>query len=125
MSLYNLFKKYILFIILHRIIGVQHDFLIMDGSVTLLSHVASRSVLIICYTTILLITTFKKTNKTKHPTNYQYDGWSPLGLLEAKSMLKSIKQEGNYTSMTQITWNTFQVLHFVAFSNRDGASRRH
>lgn len=72
------------------IVGVQDDFLIMVGGGTLLSDAAPRSVQIPYCTTASTKMCQKQNNQ--HPSN----GVSPLaGLLEAKSLLNAIKQEGN------------------------------
>lgn len=111
---FSTLKKKVLNLIIQFawIIGVQDDFLIMDGRLSLLSNVASRSVLTICYTDHILYNSYK-------PNSHQYhDVCSLPGLLEAKSMLKSIKQEGKCTSSTYITLNTFWVVNFITFFQR-------
>lgn len=73
--------------------GVQDDFLIMVSGGTLLSDAAPRSVVILYWMTAL--TTMCQKHGNLHPSN----DLSPLPvLLEAKSLLNSIKQEGNSRS---------------------------
>lgn len=85
--------------------GIQDDFLIMVGGGTLLS--APRSAL------ILYCTTASTKMCQKHVNQPPSNDLSPLpGLLEAKSLLSSIKQEGILNNVSMNLNNCVEALYF-------------
>lgn len=69
------------------IVGVQDDFVIIHGGGTMLPNVAPRSVLSICFTTAIM-------SKKNIAINIHHDLYPLPGLLEAKSLLNAVRQEG-------------------------------
>lgn len=88
--------------------GVKDDFLIMVGGGTLLSDAAPRSVQNPYYTTASTKMCQKQNNQ--HPSN---DVSRVAGLLEAKSLLNTIKQEGKWNNFSTNWNNCWEVFYLL------------